>query len=358
MKNILIINTSGLGVGGITTHMANYIAALKNIGEYQFTLIATVIKEPSVLAQFRALGCILIVLPSRKTQLISYCEQVNLLMKSHKYDVLHVHGNSSTMALELGLGKKNEISIRIAHCHNSICGHPIVHKIMLPYFRTTYTVALACSKLAGDWIFGKGNFTVLHNAIDLEKFSFNQSTRDKCRSELGISNDVLLIGHVGAFNEQKNHNFLIKVFYEVQKTRKAELILIGKGSLEEQVKKQVNDLQIAEKVHFMGMREDVECWMQAMDVFVLPSRWEGLGMVLIEAQAANLPVIAADCVPSEVKICDRFNQCSLESGLSTWSKLITETLAGDTHKQTNLGITDYDIEKEKTRLCKIYEGQA
>ena len=233
MRKILIVNTSGLGMGGITTHMLNYIQALKQKGyEGTFTIVVTGVRDEKILKSFVDLGCALEYLPDRKKELLRYIFSLSLLMLRQKFDVVHVHGNSSTMGLELSLAKMEKVPIRIAHCHNSKCEHPKVHKMLYPLLRASYTQAVACSTLAGDWIFGSGNYTVLPNAIDLQKFQYDPTIRKRYREKLKIDDETLLIGHVGNFNEQKNHEFLINAFYEVQKQRKAKLILLGAGPLQ------------------------------------------------------------------------------------------------------------------------------
>ena len=350
MRKILIVNTSGLGMGGITTHMLNYIQALKQKGyEGTFTIVVTGVRDEKVLKSFVDLGCALEYLPDRKKELLRYIFSLSLLMLRQKFDVVHVHGNSSTMGLELSLAKMEKVSIRIAHCHNSKCEHPKVHKMLYPLLRASYTQAVACSTLAGDWIFGSGNYTVLPNAIDLQKFQYDPTIRKRYREKLKMDDETLLIGHVGNFNEQKNHEFLINVFYEVQKQRKAKLILLGAGPLQESVKAQVSSLQMDERVYFLGIRDDVNCWMQAMDVFVFPSRWEGLPVTLVEAQASGLQCIISDVVSREI---DLGNTIRIPINNETqWSKTILEITKS---RRVDKDIAKYNIKDTSEKLLNLY----
>ena len=356
MRKILIVNTSGLGMGGITTHMLNYIQALKQKGyEGTFTIVVTGVREEKFLKSFADLGCALEYLPDRKKELLRYIFSLRLLMLRQKFDVVHVHGNSSTMGLELSLAKMEKVPIRIAHCHNSKCEHPKVHKMLYPLLRASYTQAVACSTLAGDWIFGSGNYTVLPNAIDLQKFQYNPTIRKRYREILKVNEDTLLVGHVGNFNEQKNHEFLIDVFYEILKYRKAKLVLIGTGPLQENVKKQVKDLQIEDDVYFLGIRNDVNCWMQAMDTFVFPSRWEGFGMVLIEGQASNLPMVVSKEVPRIVKVTDNIHFVDLKETVKGWSDLVlNSTINVNRERKLDSRIWEYDLFENTYRLIKLY----
>lgn len=356
MRKILIVNTSGLGMGGITTHMLNYIQALKQKGyEGTFTIVVTGVRDEKVLKSFVDLGCALEYLPDRKKELLRYIFSLSLLMLRQKFDVVHVHGNSSTMGLELSLAKMEKVPIRIAHCHNSKCEHPKVHKMLYPLLRASYTQAVACSTLAGDWIFGSGNYTVLPNAIDLQKFQYDPTIRKRYREILKVNEDTLLVGHVGNFNEQKNHEFLIDVFYEILKYRKAKLVLIGTGPLQENVKKQVKDLQIEDDVYFLGIRNDVNCWMQAMDTFVFPSRWEGFGMVLIEGQASNLPMVVSKEVPRIVKVTDNIHFVDLKETVKGWSDLVlNSTINVNRERKLDSRIWEYDLFENTYRLIKLY----
>lgn len=358
MKRILIVNTSGLGVGGITAHMLNFLEQMRpRLENGQVTVAATGVKSQKILNRFRELGCLIAFLPDRKRRPIAYVIALFRLMRRMKYDVLHVHGNSSTMALELILGKWTGVLIRIAHCHNSRCSHPRMHRLLLPAFRTSYTQALACSVSAGNWIFGPQQFTVLHNAINLDRFSFHSAIRRKYRGKLGVSEETILLGHVGNINQQKNHAFLLRIFNRFQGTNSAALVLIGTGALESELRAQVRSLGLEGKVHFLGEREDVSCWMQAMDGFVFPSRWEGLGMVLIEAQAAGLPVLASDAAPQEVKLTRCFAFLSLELPVEEWCRVLRQLLLShqqERREQPRAALRDYNIVLEAEKLCRIY----
>ena len=219
MKNILIVNTSGMGIGGITTHMINYLNAIIKEVEYnlQFTIVVTGVRDEKILKKFENMGCKLEFLSDRKGQPIKYVYELKQLIKKNSYDVIHVHGNSSTMGIELYIAKSFKIPIRIAHCHNSKCEHSKLHKLLNLLFAHSYTKAVACSKLAGNWIFGANNFIVLPNAIEYEKFRYNSAIREQYREKMKIEKDTILVGHVGNFNDQKNQTFLIDIYNILQK---------------------------------------------------------------------------------------------------------------------------------------------
>jgi len=278
------------------------------------------------------------------------------------YKIIHLHENYLIGSL-IGL-KKNNHSIKIisqAHAtkfsdnkineiRNKICSIP---NYIIPDFY------LACSKAAGKEIFGKkfkNRGRVLNNAIDIKKFCINDSFRKQKRQELNVENNYV-IGHVGNFNAQKNHKFLIDVFYEVQKEKEeARLVLVGCGEEQDSIIKKCEELQISDKVIFLGVRTDVNEIMNAFDCFVLPSIYEGLGIVLVEAQSTGVPCVFSDVVPEEANILKDNNvTVSLKESAKKWSDLILKL-------KKNIGINveeqirqaGYDIKEESKKLEEYY----
>lgn len=356
MREVLIVNTSGLGVGGMTTHMLNYIEKIiKKNYIVKFTIVVTGVRDNEIIAKFINAGCSIVFLPDRKKELIKYIKELFVLAKQHKFDAIHVHGNSSTMMIELKIAKICGIPTRIAHCHNSRCEHQLIHNVFKYSFMKSYTHAVACSELAGDWIFGKNNYTIVPNAIDINKFKYNEKNRNIYRNKLQIDDDAIVLGHVGNFNEQKNHEFLIDVFRSFHKTRHSKLILIGTGPLISKVKEKVDDFGLQNDVVFLGLKDDVNDWMQAMDVFVFPSRWEGFGMVVVEAQAANLPVVASTEVPTVTRVSNSIKYLSLDSGIRQWEKSVFELFEiTNRNAQVDNRVKVYDIDANLQNVVDLY----
>ena len=177
-----------------------------------------------------------------------------------------------------------------------------------PFSKKYATDYFACSELAGRWLFGdktfeQGKVTIINNAIDLDKFKYDEKVRKEKRKELNINDDTLVVGHIGRFVAQKNHTFLIDIFSELHKKEKNSiLLLIGQGPLIGEIKQKVETLGISDSVKFLGQRDDVNELYNAMDLFLFPSLYEGLGMVLIEAQANGLPCIASTEVPKNARV--------------------------------------------------------
>lgn len=352
---LLIVNTCGLGTGGITTHMINYLGQIDKAIEK--TATATILFDQEMIKQLQETGTNIIYMPDRKRNPLGYIRAMKKLIAKERYDVIHVHGNSATMVLELQIAKKYGVPVRIAHCHTMQCGHPVIHRLLKRQFESSYTKAIACSLKAGSWIFGEGNYWVLPNAIPCEKYYYQEEVRRAYRRELNLSDDTLLLGHVGYFCENKNQSFLVDLLAELKKTVKAELVLIGQGEEEEFIKKRVKQQGMEDMVHFLGLRSDVNSLLQAMDIFLLPSKWEGLPLVLVEAQAAGLPCIFSDNVSGEAcLLSDRCYQIPLD--LSVWiqqieviSRLQIDRADGKTVAET------YDVKKLVPRLLEIYEGK-
>lgn len=289
------------------------------------------------------------------------------ILKSNKYDIVHIHSDVSYKMFVEGLAAKNMGVKRIilhSHCTGIDRGHRIVkriaHEICKPFLGVLGTDFFACSKKAGKWMYTKNvnkELRVINNAIDCKKFSYNKEVRNECRSELGIEEGDILIGHVGRFMYQKNHEFLIEVFSEICKERKnAKLLLIGEGDLLETVKKKVGLLQLENSVIFAGVRKDVNRYMQAMDLFLLPSRFEGLPVVGIEAQAAGLPCLMSNEITKETNLFGLVHFLPLNESKSNWAKKCIELVNTTVRRNTynNMVEMGYDISDNQESLKDIY----
>ena len=229
-----------------------------------------------------------------------------------KYQIIHSSFYHIDFIL-FPIAKKNGVSICISHSHNTQFSdywmRSIRNCLMAKMSLKHATHYVACSSMAGEFQFGKkrvksGNVYILKNAIDAKEYEYNPAVRESVRDQLGL-NDKYVIGNVGRFNKQKNHQYLINLFYEYAKTdESAVLLLVGEGELMEQFEREVQDKNIEDKVLFLGARKDVPHILQAMDCYVFPSLYEGLGISLVEAQAAGLPCIASSTIPEESKVTD------------------------------------------------------
>ena len=218
-----------------------------------------------------------------------------------------------------------------------------------------------CSSLAGEWTYGKKAVTerrciFLKNGIETQKYAYNRAIREGKRKELGIT-DNFVIGHIGRFMQQKNHAFLIDIFSAVKKMNpKAKLLLVSEGRLMDEIKQKVSSLGLQNDVLFLGFRNDINELMQAMDVFVLPSLWEGLPFTLVEAQAAGLPCVISDVISDESIVTDLIKKESLKQSAEIWAKKILNVYDETTRKDTAYLVKDagFDIETSAQWLQEFY----
>ena len=288
-----------------------------------------------------------------------YHRKLNDFFKNHhEYQIVHVHQDCmSSIALKAVM--KNNIPIRIAHSHNANQDKNIKYLIKRFYMRSIPKYAtdlFACGEDAGNWMFNGKSFKILNNAIDSNLFKFNLETRNKIRSEMNLD-DKFVVGHVGRFDLQKNHSFLIDIFYEIQKIKNDSiLLLIGSGGGESFIKEKVEELGMEDKVIFMGLRNDVNKLMQAMDVFVFPSLYEGLPVTLIEAQASGLPIIKSHNVSDQCILIDNVVSISLDKSAKIWAEKSLEVLDSYKRLDTSQEIINagYDISSNAKWLENYY----
>ncbi|MBR5598258.1 MAG: glycosyltransferase [Lachnospiraceae bacterium] len=243
-----------------------------------------------------------------------------------RYDIVHLHTKQWKSFLVEQICKEKGVKKIIVHAHNAgidtldskkrdleIKLHEETKRNFTEKMATDYW---ACSKKAGEFLFGeqidKKKIKVMPNAIELDKFAFNSEVRKEYRRANEME-DYFVIGHIGRFVYQKNHDFLINVFYELTKeVDNIKLVLLGDGELLPEVKRKVKELKLENDVLFLGHRDDIYNWYSAMDIFCLPSRFEGLPLSMIEAQASGVCCIASSEITEEVKICDNVSFLPLE----------------------------------------------
>lgn len=290
----------------------------------------------------------------------AYLKALDRFFAEHpEYRIVHSHLDCMA-GIPLKAAKKNGVPVRIAHAHSSNQVKDAKYPLKLYYKRDipTYATHLyACGAEAGRWMFNGHPFSVLNNAIDSAAFQYNEKIRRQYRDELGISEHTLLVGHVGRFMQAKNHMFLLDIFHALLKRQPdSMLLLVGQGDLEQAVREKAEELKISDKVVFAGVRDDVHCLYQAMDVFVFPSLFEGLGIVAVEAQAAGLPCVVSDHVPAECKKTrDLVKFFSLEAGADRWAEEILR-LAKTQRRDTTAEIREngYDIQENVEKLQQFY----
>lgn len=291
-----------------------------------------------------------------------YKRDLRTFFRAHpEYKIIHSHMS------ELGYfafreAERQGVPVRICHAHNAPHGfdakmiiRTYFKKRMMPYL----THLFMCGEESGKWLYGEKNktrFIMLNNAIDAAVYSFDASKREKMRRQLGLA-DELVIGHVGRFNPQKNHPFLLNIFAALlKKEPNAVLLLVGGGADMPKIQAKAQELGIAERVRFLGVRSDVADLMQAMDVFVFPSLYEGLPVTMVEAQASGLPCIISDKVPPECILTEGLvNIMPLSASPEAWAeKILTMRAIPRTDRREEIAAHGFDITTEAVKLQEFY----
>lgn len=291
-----------------------------------------------------------------------YKHDIRAFFKAHpEYRIIHSHMS------ELGYfafkeAAKQGVPVRICHAHNAPHGFDM-KMIMRDYFKKRMmpylTHLFMCGVESGRWLYGKKNesqFIMLNNAIDAAAYTYNPAKRAEMRRQLGLT-DELVVGHVGRFNPQKNHPFLLAIFAALlKKEPNAVLLLVGGGNDMPKIQAKAQELGIAERVRFLGVRSDVADLMQAMDVFVFPSLYEGLPVTMVEAQASGLPCLISDKVPSECIITDGLTEViPLSESPDTWAKkILVKRGTPRTDRRTEISAHGFDITTEAVKLQEFY----
>lgn len=298
------------------------------------------------------------------TNFYSYIKAWNMLFKEHKGTWSIIHGHMfTTSAIYLKIAKNYGLT-SIAHSHNTSSGHGLraFIKVIIQFpIRFVADYYFACSKNAGTWLFGKracrkDNFYVFNNAIDSKNFIYDPEIRTKKRIELQLE-DKFVVGHVGRFHKQKNHDFIVDIFNEIyRKNESARLLLIGDGFLRKSIEKKVNDLGLSNYVIFAGVRSDIPEILQALDLFLFPSLYEGLPVTLVEAQASGLMVRASDTITREVAITDLIDFYSLKSPATYWANEILKNSEANEreNKLDEIIKARYDIKQNTKWLEEFY----
>lgn len=360
MIKILVINTNGLNFEGISISIISYLEAMdRSDMEIDFALVSQDF-NPDMLKIVKEMGCDIHVLPPRKEKTFGYFFALRRLIRKNQYDIVHAHGNSATLAIEMWAAKLAACKVRIAHSRNTCTDYPKLDKFLRPFFNMSYTQGFACGTEAGRWLFGKHKFRVIPNGKDILKFAYDSNKRTEYRSKNKLSNK-LVIGHAGGFNFQKNHEFLIKIFKELSHddNKCYVLYLIGDGELRPQIEKMVKDYELEEKVVFTGNISNMAEILQAMDIMVLPSRFEGFPNVVLEWQIACLPCVISDAITKECRLTDLVSYMSLQEGPAAWADKIRSLEIGDREEMSEyvlgqIRAAGFDIKENARQLKAIY----
>ena len=358
-------SVSNMARAGIETMLMNYYREMDR-SRIQFDFLANKPAPGEYDAEISSMGGRVFVSPGlNPLHFPRYRRYVADLLRDNP-DIRIVHAHNEAMGYyALKSAKDAGMRVRIAHAHNTQIIHDykyplkLVCKQLLPGAATDYW---SCGRDAGIYYYGEKRWNasgfILRNAIDVTRFGFRQEARERKRQQHGLQ-DCFVIGHVGRFNVQKNHSRLLDIFAEIdQKVPEARLVLVGTGELEQAVKEKASAIGIQDKTLIPGQTADVSDWYQAMDCFVLPSLFEGLPVVGIEAQAAGLPCVFSDRVTDEVLLSPEARRVSLQADNAEWAaEIMTAMRRPDADRTQGMDIVrraGYDIHTEARKLQERY----
>ena len=351
-----------MGKGGAETFMMN---AYRNIDRSKFQFDFVIYEEFADVRPYHdeiaELGGKVFVVPNPNKHPLRYIKTVSKLLQDNQVDIVHneiFFGGG----LNMWLAAKAGIKKRIAHSHATSDGkgnrfpysvvRPIFNNLMMKYA----TDFIGCSDEAGIGLFGKEQpFVMLPNGIDLERYRNVPVTKADMHAQLGIPLDAFVIGHIGRFEEQKNHRLLLKIFQHIQKKHpNTYLLSVGAGSLEAEIHGLAKDLGISDHVLFLGEREDIAELLKAMDVFLLPSLYEGLPIVAVEAQAANVKLVLSAEVSEDTVLSENVRFVPLDADLDRWEAEVMGDPKGNRPKPE---MEAFDMLKTAKALEKIYDAK-
>lgn len=362
MHKILVVITTGfVPWGGLTTVVMNYYRNMDKAG-MQIDIASCNAASSSLMDELSQNGSRYIQLSDRKKHTVQYVRDLCKILKHEQYDVIHIHGNSATMLIELLPAWILGIKRRIVHVHNTQNSHRLAHTVMKGSMNLLTNIRLAVSEDAGRYLYGSRNFKILRNAIDTVHYQFNQGSRLRCREKWGISGSTFVVGTVGKMNEQKNQLFLVEVFSEVlHRLHDAKLLLVGDGILRRKIEDRIKTLGIENACILTGMQENTADFLCAMDCFVFPSLYEGFGLALLEAQANGLPCIASTSVPDATNATETVTYIELQER-EKWVvriKELVEELNESREEKSKSNIEairakGYDIAQQARKLRDLY----
>ena len=332
MKKILLLglnNTLG-GANCIIVNLINEIKLINNNFQFDFLLPPGEVKFKNLLP----LDSIIFEKKGSLFNFFKYMKSIKDILLRNDYDYIWINTSSACDIIPIKVAKKNKKIKIIAHSHSTEIESSsffklyllkFLHRLNFSFFNNEVDYKFSCGEKAADWLFGtQKDVFFVKNGINTDKFKFDSAIRFEMRKNLNLQHNDFVFVHVGRFTQVKNHNFLIDVFSNLNSNsnNNYKLLLVGSGPLDMEIKEKVNKLNLADKVLFLGDRNDVNHLLSASDVFLLPSFFEGFPITLIEAQAAGLPCVISDTISSEVKLTDLVHFCDINC-IETWTEKLS-----------------------------------
>ncbi len=352
---------SGLGSGGAEMVVYRYVSHMDS-AHYNWICISYAEPEPRMRHMYEAAGFRVYCITSKRKNLLKSCMELWRILRENHVQIVHAHMTQMNFVANL-TAMTAGVKIRISHSHAAVGGKGAARPVYWLYKKLstwTATARFACSEKAACSLFGKKgakSAIIMNNALDCEAFRFDAEVREQMRRAQGLEG-CRVIGHVGRFIDQKNHDFLLRIFAEYHKQdANSRLVLIGGGPLLEQMRELAVQLGVEGSVLFVPPTGEVNRWYMAMDVLVLPSLFEGMPLVALEAQAAGLPVILSSVITREAALSEKARFVALEDGPTAWCAHIRAALSEGRGKdlRAELQHRHLDIMQEASKLDRFYQ---
>ena len=357
MTRVMQVVTVRPGYEGITMSVMRFVCHMRRVN-----CDVTFIGEPpeAIKRELENAGCSIFVVPGRLKTPVRYMLKLRRIIKNGGYDVVHVHGNSCTLAIELMAAKLAGVKVRAAHSHNTFCKFRLLHRLLRPLFDRLYTHPFACGKEAGEWLFPGKDVRIARVSTETGKYAFDPDIRKRYRNELSLDG-CFVIGCVANFNTQKNHAFLIDAFAEYHRLNaNSRLVLVGDGPLRADMETVIAAKGLNGSVLLLGSRDDVPGILQACDVMTLPSLHEGFPGVLIEWQCAGLRALVSDAVTKDTDMTGLITYLPIDKGTGEWVEALLSLTEDENRAETSAGAVrrvrekGYDIADNAHMLEQFY----
>lgn len=354
---IAFINTVNLEENGISTFILNNSYLFSKWGK-QVTIIAPNEVKSDLKERIKLKEIELFELPMRNNSPEVYFFKLIRILKKGQYDIVHVNGNSTTMSVELLAAWLAGIKVRIAHSHNTTTDHKKINKLLRPIFNFLVNGCIACNEAAGRWLFHQKKFLVIKNGINLFHFQFKINEREQYRQRFNLNETDIVLGHVGRFNKQKNQIFLLNLMKQLGSNY--YLILVGNGMNYENLRRKVkNDPFLCKHVFFTSAVNDTSGWLNAMDLFLLPSLYEGQPYTLIEATASGLNAVVSSTISRENNLVNNISFENIKTPIG-WIKRIRKNIVKARKAKSKLYIEElrskgYDTTENAKILLAFYK---
>ena len=351
--------------GGIESFIMNLYRNIdRDKFQFDFINMETGNQELAYSNEIRQLGGKIYKIPGRRENFIKNHNELKKIIRSNNYDFVHNNVLTWSYSDGISLPLKYSSSKVIVHSHNSYMNPGMYTRRLLNFINRRFNyrndiIRLSCSTGASKWLFKNRPAKVIPNGIDTADYKFNSLIRDEYRKKFKVTNKNVFL-HVGRLSHQKNHEFLFKWFKEILKLdSNSVLFLVGDGELKESLKKKVQEMELSPYVKFLGIRKDVKNLMFMSDVFLFPSYYEGLGIVLIEAQATGLQCIASNNIEPEAKVTNQIRTIDITNSPANYADMALESIAHSqrfdrTSSYLKVKEAGYDISNTVNILEEIY----